>query len=860
MAENALDIAMKKAAPTVPYLNTDTGQLSQRRAGTLDTTLNNNLGQATTPLTAARGGATPAAASMAATPAALGTSQTQKAPTTPGPAAPTKQLSMSNAQDIASRDKLRKEMGDTNFKAADMIAKAVTQITAAPGASTAVVYKSKHDDNGLRTLGTSDPVKLRAAMTKYQNDPSEANLLELQRAARDGGGSLAATALDSTKLVSELFEKRTAAEDAADKVADTYTLTNGPAAPGKISMADIGIDATDQQTLAPYLPKGKTWEQVTMAELDKMIDALVEAEASSSEIGASQRAAVGQTGAAEAGAAQADISPAAMAAAQDELVAIAGAATDKPLTVGDRTLTVQDWMKDANIKYLSDAVNSEPPNAAVIKQLEDAGLGNMVQWFRKNKDMVQTISTTAGITASGLKDKQEKRRKQLASLTARTGITGGEIFGINFDNLETSDALNRADPKQAILGAIMDMPDDAFDLQNPAYLRAQLDWLNGVGADGLPAFAGVTADQLRATGLLGKTPEDKARWDKFKGQVQTYKDLKGKTSPQIAKYLFGSDSYSSLFGRAKANPELMRRVEKYLDNDKDGRLDDAQVINNRLQDFVAQTNQDTIKKFVQGGQLLQDKGADVNVGKLASQVHQAISDKAITNNELGELEDLNEGSGNTVSDMGEAVDLLMTAPMENEGRRQPLIRRLQGMTYMDLLPQHVQSGQVPQWALGPLKDMILAEGGHIPNSVMSLSPEQLGELQGQLGAHLRNIAATAGEPLSENKAIGLWNALKRLTSIKDDVAKVKAGIQGNTIDFLPFGSPGQVVAGTPPPLSNAPQGEIRTGNVNIDNNPNPNQAQRVADDNDPNLVRPLTAEERQQLGLPPEGEGFNGIR
>ncbi len=801
MAENALDIAMKKAAPQVPYLNVSTGQLTQRPSGNLDTTLSNSLGQATTPLTAARGGATPAAASMAATPAALGTAQAQKSPNTPGPAAPTKQLSISNANDIAAREKLKKEMGDTNFKAADMIAKAVTQITAAPGASTAVVYKSKVDDNGLRTLGTSDPAKVRAAMDKYAADPSEANLLALQRAARDGGGALAATALDSTKLVSDLFEKRTAAEDAADKVADTYTLTAGPSGPGKISLADVGIDATDQQTLAPYLPKGKTWEQITVAELDKMIDALTEAETSSSEVGASQRAAVGQTGAAEAGAAQTDVSPAAVAAAQDELAAIAGAATETPLTVGDKSLTISEWMKDANIIYLSDAVNSEPPNAAVIKQLEDAGLGNMVQWFRKNKEMVQTISTNAGIAASGLKGKQEKRRKQLKDLTARTGISGGELFGINFDNLETSDALDRNNPRQAILAAIMDSPDDAFDLQNSGYLRAQLQWLNDAGDAALAAFAGVTPAQLRATGVLGKSPEDKARWDKFKGQIDTYKRLLSAGPKGVAKYLFGSESYATLFGKARANPELMGKVQGFLDADKDGRLDDGQAIDARLQHFVTQNNQDTIKKFVQSGQLLADAGAEVVSGKASTKLSGLTADNELSD---ADIEDINntdpENFGTDIADMSEAIAMVRQTPNSRGGKGdQNVVNRIQTMTFLNVLGKHVNDGDVPSWAFKPLWDLITHVGPGIPTSVSKMSKSELEFMQGAIGPHLENILRSLGPAMSEEQADKLWGSVRKLQTLQKDVEvnNQTVGINGNVIDFLPAGT--QEAINTPPP-------------------------------------------------------------
>lgn len=842
MAENALDIAMKKAAPKVPYLDVSTGQLTQRPSGNLDTTLSNSLGQATTPLTAARGGATPAAASMAATPAALGTSQVQKSPNTPGPVATPKGLSLSNASDIASREKLKKEMGDTNFKAADMIAKAVTQITTTPEAAKAVVYKSKVDDNGLRTLGTSDPAKLRAAMDKYAADPSEANLLELQRTARDGGGALAATALDSTKLVSDLFNKRTAAEDAADKVADTYTLTAGPAGPGKISLADVGIDATDQQTLAPYLPKGKTWEQLTVAELDQMIDALTQAEASNSEVGVTQRAAVGQTGAAEAGAAQADVSPAAVAAAQSELAAIAGAATEQPLTVGDKQLTLSEWMKDDNIKYLSDAVNSEPPNAAVIKQLEDAGLGNMVQWFRKNKGMVQTISTNAGIAASGLKGKQEKRRKQLKDLTQRTGISGGEIFGINFDNLETSDALDRNNPRQAILAAIMDSPDDAFDLQNSGYLRAQLQWLNDAGDAALSAFAGITPEQLRAAGVLGKSPEDKAKWDKFKGQIDTYKKLLSAGPKGVAKYLFGSESYSTLFGKARSNPELMGKVQGFLDADKDGRLDDGPAIDERMQHYVTQSNQDTIKKFLQGGSPLQDAGAAQTSGQTSAKLAGMTEDNELSEAEVEELNNTApENFGSDMDDMSEAIAMIERTPNVRGGTgNRNVVDRIQSMTFLNVLGKHVNDGDVPSWSFKPLWDLILHNGPGVPPSMANMSPPELEFMQGALGPHIENILKSLGPAMSPEQAGKLWGAIGKLKNVKADVAASRntEAAQRGAIEFLPFGSSGAVNAGAPQPISSSPQGEIRTGNVAIDTNPDMNKPARVAEDNDPNLARP----------------------
>lgn len=556
-----------------------------------------DTGLLTTPASpggAASIGASPDAAKMAGTPAALKSSTeialaapaapaagTQAQDQTAGlaKAERTQSITPKGQADPEQQARLEKQkqmqasFGDVGLKVNDLVEgavqKAKAQATAAP-ATYALDMAGASKAAGV-DVGAAGP-----ALQALAADPTnQALMVAAQQALAAAGAPPSATTNPLSLLKAQTAQDVTAAAVANEVKLDPSTLASIGLTPDEMTQLGLTGDPASH-TVAEV--------QAALAKLQTTADTGRAArEATTTGDAQTRRAASRDAAATQQG-------PEAAAERQTQEV-LQKAQQGDTMEIGGQSYKLDDLLSDKGMTDLADRYLSSPEGSPMRAQVEQQ-MPTFAAFLKENGAALSKGQAAAGASAKGLQDVQAGNEQIKNTLK-------GKLQGVDLKELAALDpalkGLGEAYSKDATNLAevpIVQMFTDPerYGVQgDPRDVLTKIKSFQALDPEATKTLLHLSPDEVKATGIFAAKDSEAAKaFQHFMDTAKERPALAKMDSKQMASYLFGADSMEDAWSAAVAKKEQGQggddfdRLSKHFDVDGDRQMDDPELITDRL--------------------------------------------------------------------------------------------------------------------------------------------------------------------------------------------------------------------------------------------------------------------------------------
>lgn len=518
-----------------------------------------------TPATAASLGASPDASKMAGTPNALaGALGIGGGAPTPAPAsgaaagggttpaslsagdrtgAFTPRESTDDTARIQKQQQLAQEFGSVGIRVESLVEGAVQ--AAKPAASAPLYAVSDALNTALSSADPTAAAAVKTAMAALTADPGN------QQKFIDAQKALQAAGLDATDPLTTYATASSAAQQAAAGLEHQMFLD--PATMQKIGitsqdLTDIGIDPTKAGT-------------TTIAQLR---DAIAARQAQAGPV--AQEAAAAQSGFAGVGATRAlnrDVAGAQSQAGYTSEAAVQQslqqAQAGETISIGGTNYKIEDLLNSDNFTQLATSYLQAAPDSSLRKQL-DSQMPSLSAYINANQTALTAAIGKVSESTAGVKSAEAANTQLAQQLATTLGMTVDQVrktFGDSVPGLGDQFTSTKADPsKNGVLSAAMNPSLWSADVNptgaSPVQLATAVQALQKSDPAAYAAVSGMTPAQLAATGILGRTDDEKAKFAQLQQQAADVAAHKNDTPQQKMQFLFGTANPSEVVSNLQA--------------------------------------------------------------------------------------------------------------------------------------------------------------------------------------------------------------------------------------------------------------------------------------------------------------------